>query len=764
MLKLKNIKKTYYVGDLAQEAVKGISLTFNKGEFVSIIGPSGCGKTTTLNIIGGLDRYTSGDLEINGVSTKEFKDSDWDSYRNNSVGFVFQSYNLVGHISVLANVELGMTLSGVSKAERTKRAVEVLTRVGLEDHLYKKPNQLSGGQRQRVAIARALANDPEIILADEPTGAIDSKTSVEIMELIKEISKDKLVVMVTHNSELAEKYSSRIVKLKDGLIVDDTNHVAESKQDKDYKPKKTSMSFWTALSLSFNNLKTKFGRTLITALAGSIGIIGVALVLSISNGMNDEIAGLESDQLASMPITVSESMTQINVGPPQRNEDESIDINEGYVTPYDPREEVDSHKNVITEEYVDYVNLLDDELVDAVQYITGVQMNVLSNNEKIELANGGENNLRFGELPDDQELILEQYELIEGSYPTGANETVLVVDQYNRINQSYLTSMGFDVSEDLVLSEVLGHELVVAFNDDYYVYNEMFGIYAPTTEFTDSYNNGISTKIVGILRPIVEEDEATNGDLQVVGNLLSQGVYYTSSLTDEVLANAKTSEVAVAQMDSDVNIFTNQEFSEFLTKDDILKGIGAVSEPVGIMIYPKDFDSKEEIKLYLDEWNEGLDQDEQIIYEDLAEIITDLMGDMIGLIQTVLVAFAAISLVVSAIMIGIITYVSVLERTKEIGILRSLGARKKDIKRVFNAETVIVGFVAGSLGILITFLLSFPINNILSGMLDIDNIVQMDITESLMLVGLSVGLTLLSGLIPASIASRKNPVDALRTE
>lgn len=762
MLKLKNIKKTYYVGDLAQEAVKGIDLTFNKGEFVSITGPSGCGKTTTLNIIGGLDRYTSGDLEINGVSTKNFKDSDWDSYRNNSVGFVFQSYNLVGHISVLANVELGMTLSGVSKQERKERAVEVLTRVGLEDHLNKKPNQLSGGQRQRVAIARALANDPEIILADEPTGAIDSKTSVEIMELIKEISKDKLVIMVTHNNELAEKYSTRIVKLKDGLIIDDTNHVGESKQDQSYKPKKTAMSFFTALSLSFNNLKTKFGRTMITALAGSIGIIGVALVLSISNGMSSEIASLESDQLASMPITITESVNEIDMGPRQMGTDEEIEISEGYVTPYNPREEVDSHKNIITKDYIDYVGDLNPDLVDAVQYVTGVQMNVLSDNGIIELANGQDNNLRFSELPDDEELILEQYELIHGSYPTSSNELVLVVDEYNRINQSYLTAMGYEVDDDINLEDIIGQELVVANNDDYYEYNEMFEIYTPVTDFSSAYDNGIKTTITGVLRPLVEEDDS--GATEVLGGLLNEGVYYTSSLTTEVLEVSKTSEVALAQINSDLNIFTNQEFSEFLTKDDVLKGIGAVSEPVGIMIYPKDFDSKEEIKTYLDGWNTDLEQDEQIVYQDLAEMITDMMGSMINMIQTVLVAFAAISLVVSAIMIGIITYVSVLERTKEIGILRSLGARKKDIKRVFNAETVIVGFVAGTLGILITYLLSFPVNNILSNMLEIDNIVQMDMMESLGLVALSVGLTLLSGLIPASIASRKNPVDALRTE
>jgi len=759
LLKLKNIKKTYYVGDLAQEAVKGIDLTLNKGEFVSITGPSGCGKTTTLNIIGGLDRYTSGDLEINGVSTKEFKDSDWDAYRNNSVGFVFQSYNLVGHISVLANVELGMTLSGVSKQERKQRAIEVLVRVGLEDHLHKRPNQLSGGQRQRVAIARALANDPEIILADEPTGAIDSKTSVEIMELIKEISNDKLVIMVTHNNELAEKYSSRIVKLKDGLIIDDTNHVSESKTDTEYKPKKTSMSFMTALSLSFNNLKTKFGRTLITALAGSIGIIGVALVLSISNGMSSEISSLESDQLSNMPITISENPTQINVGPPQRTEETEIDVDDSVIVPYDPREDVDSHKNVISKEYIDYVNELEGNLADAIQFRTGLKMNVLAQDEFVTQVDVQGSRINFSELPSDTELVLDQYELLTGEYPSNAYETLIVVDEYNRLNQTYLASLGYDVSEDIELSELIGTEIVVAKNDDYYMNNETLGVYQANTDLSEAYENGFKTKVVGIIRPIVGDEESI-----AEISLLDQGVYYLPELTDLVLDNSMNSEVADLQLNSDKNIFTNQEFNDFSTKEDVLKLIGAASEPVGILIYPNDFDSKEEIKVYLDEWNENLEPDEQVIYQDLAEVITDLMGSMISMIQTVLVAFAAISLVVSAIMIGIITYVSVLERTKEIGILRSLGARKKDIKRVFNAETVIVGFVAGTLGIAITYLMSFPINNILSGILDIDNIVQMDITESLGLVALSVGLTLMSGLIPASIASRKNPVDALRTE
>ncbi len=760
MLKLKNIKKVYITGDLRQEALKGISLTFNKGEFVSITGPSGCGKTTTLNIIGGLDRYTSGDLEINGVSTKKFTDSDWDAYRNHSVGFVFQSYNLVSHSTVLANVELGMTLSGVSKAERKEKALDVLKKVGLEDHTHKKPNQLSGGQRQRVAIARALVNDPEIILADEPSGALDSKTSMEIMELIKEISEDKLVIMVTHNKELAEKYSTRIVNLKDGEIIGDTNGVLDSVQDREYKPKKTSMSFLTALSLSFNNLKTKFGRTLITAFAGSIGIIGVALVLSLSNGMNSQISSLEEDQLSGLPITVTEANTTLRMGPMSvYQEGEEPEVSEGFVTPYDPSDEVGSHKNSITEDYVSFIEQIETDELGSIQYILGAQMNVLADEDAPMVVNG-QVGLNVGELPNDTDLILENYELIEGTYPENANETLLVVDEYNRLNQSYLSLLGYSVDEEINLNDLLGTELVVADNDYYYLYNELAEIYMPNQDLAEAYQNGIVTKITGIVRPRTESVEG--GDVNT--SLLNEGVYYTHALTELVLENGAASEIAEAQLNSETNILTGQEFSEYLTKEDILKSLGALSEPVGIMIYPNDFDSKELIKEHLDEWNEGLDLEDQVVYSDMAETITDMMGTMLNLVQTVLVAFAAISLVVSAIMIGIITYVSVLERTKEIGILRSLGARKRDIKRVFNAETIIVGFVAGSLGIALTYALSFPINGILSKMLDINNIVQMDIVQSLGLVALSIGLTLLSGLIPASIASKKDPVNALRTE
>lgn len=762
MLKLKDITKIYETGDLKQTALNKISVEFRTSEFVSILGPSGCGKTTTLNIIGGLDRYTSGDLIIDGKSTKEFNDSDWDSYRNNSIGFVFQSYNLINHISVLENVELGMTLSGISKEKRRKKAMDVLAKVGLEEHYHKKPNQLSGGQKQRVAIARALANDPEIILADEPTGALDSKTSVEIMKLIQEIAQDKLVIMVSHNRELAEEYSTRIVELKDGEIISDTDPQDTKKMENHYVPKKTSMSLFTALKLSFNNLKTKLARTLITAFAGSIGIIGVALVLSISNGMTAEIDMLESDQLAGMPLTITETVTSLGVSPPNADINENTNFDDNLVIPYDPNEESSKHKNYITDEYISYIENLDSSLYTLVQYKYGVAMNVLINqNEVVEKLptgfsmSGQSQGFNFSELPDDTDVILENYEVIEGRLPENETETLLVLDANNRLNQQMLTMLGVDISEDVNVTEMLGLELVVANNNDIYYYDENLDIYRETSNYEEAYDNGISTTIVGVLRP-KSGDEITS--------VLSEGVWYTKELTDIVLEQSTTSEIATYQETQEVNVFTNLPFTEFDTKEDALKRLGAITVPVSISIFPTDFDSKESIKQYLDEYNVDLIEDEIIIYTDLAESITTMMSSLIGTIQTVLVAFAGISLFVSSIMIGIITYVSVLERTKEIGVLRSLGARKKDIKRVFNAETIIVGLTAGIIGVLLTSILVFPINSIMSRIVDVDEIAQMDTLQALSLIIISVILTLISGLIPSSIAAKKDPVEALRTE
>ncbi|WFD11920.1 ATP-binding cassette domain-containing protein [Tepidibacter hydrothermalis] len=765
MLKLKNISKVYKAGSFEQKALNGVNLQFKQGEFVSVLGPSGSGKTTTLNIIGGLDIYSDGDLIINGKSTKKFTDSDWDAYRNNSIGFIFQSYNLIGHLSVLDNVELGMTLSGISDKERKEKSLEVLKRVGLSDHVNKKPSQLSGGQKQRVAIARALVNNPDVILADEPTGALDSKTSVEIMELIKEISNNKLVIMVTHNPKLAKKYSTRIIELEDGQVINDSNPVTSNVDSNNYRIKKTSMNFITALKLSFNNLRTKKIRTLITAFAGSIGIIGVAMVLFISNGMNAEISNLESEQLSSLPIMVNESPMTLKLpsGGGGNNEINEIKIDESGVTPFDPITDLSSHKNNITEDYIDYITKLDSSLGD-IQYQLGLQMNILvKNNDNIQnIATNNKGSLSFKEIPTDDKLINEQYEVINGKFPVGHNELLLVVDEYNRLDQNVLLTLGLDIDEGTIsFDSIIGKELVVAKNNDYY--EEMESIFPVSHDLSMAYKNGFKVTIVGVARPIVSENER-NSQVNTITSILSPGLWYKNDLTEAVITDSINSNISITQLNKDYNVLTGKKFSEKITKDDVLKFIGAIDTPVGVTIYPTDFESKTQIKEYLDSWNDSLDEDHQILYTDLAENITSMMDSMVSMIQTVLVAFAGISLVVSTIMIGIITYVSVLERTKEIGVLRSLGARKKDISRVFNAETFIVGLISGSLGIFLTYVLSDPVNKVLSKSMQIDQIVVIDVNQSIMLIAISVALTLVSGLIPAKIAAKKDPVKALRTE
>ena len=769
MLKLTKITKEYKTSDFSQLALAGVDLEFVEGDFVSILGPSGCGKTTMLNIIGGLDRYSSGDLEINGKSTKKFKEQDWDGYRNNAIGFVFQSYNLINHASVLDNVELGMKLSGISRSERIERAKSVLERVGLKDHINKSPNQLSGGQKQRVAIARALANDPKIILADEPTGALDSKTSVEIIELIKEISKDKLVIMVTHNSKIAKAYSTRIVELKDGLVISDSKPTKIERTEKKYQVMKTSMNFVTALKLSFNNLRTKFKRTLITSFAGSIGIVGVALVLSISNGMNAEISSIESDQLAGMPIMINESPQRTRPSFPGGT-DSDIEETKGAIKPYDITEDVKIHKNKITNEYIDYVKDINIDLLDVIQYQYGIKFNLFTkmNGSVISIDTGvnemgptpGQGlSLEFSELPSDSDIITENYEVVAGTYPKNYNELIIVVDEYNRIDQNILATLGIDVSNNVEFEELIGKEIIVATNDFFYIYNESLELYVKNDNLEEIFNNGISTKIVGIIRPIPESTQDTDSQINNFTSVLSQGVWYTNQLTEKYLVDSINSNISISQKDSTMNVITGFPFSEYHTKEDALKELGATKVPIGVNIYPKDFEAKEEIKIYLGEWT-----NDEIIYSDLAETITSSMSTMINMIQVVLVAFASISLVVSGIMIGIITYVSVIERTKEIGILRSLGASKKDIKRVFNAETFIVGLSAGVLGIAVTFLLTKAINPVLEKAMSIEEIARIDLMQCLVLIGISIVLTLFSGLIPASIASKKDPVEALRTD
>lgn len=773
MLRLNNIIKHYKVGNTRVEALRGVSLNFRKNEFVSILGPSGCGKTTLLNIIGGLDRYTRGSMHINNKPTSHFSDQDWDSYRNHSVGFVFQNYNLIMHINVLSNVELALTLSGISASERKKRAIEALERVGLKDQIYKKPNQLSGGQMQRVAIARALVNNPEILLADEPTGALDTKTSAQIMDLLKEIAKDRLVIMVTHNSDIAYKYSTRIIKLQDGLVIDDSNpYEVETKKviDEKYRPVKTSMSFFTALSLSFRNLSTKKIRTALTSFAGSIGIIGIALVLALSNGFRNYIAKVQSDTLTAYPLTISETaidFSQLQQSNFMNNlkefpEEQKVNINKisekmGKVV----------IKNKITDDYVEnYVKTLNPNLYNAISFDYGVKLNVY---QKVNVNNmdfyTSVNTSSWQEIPDNYDFINSQYDKIGGSFPQEINEIALVVDKYNQITDVTLSSLGLykigDEIESLDFNEIIGKEYKLILNDDLYKEDESGLKFNKEVVNEELYNGGTTLKITGILR--VKKD--------INFGALTSTVVYTKGLTEHVLENSLSSNIVKWQLDNPtINVFKGEPFQETEQSieaqyQEIIKDLGGRTTPVNISIYPKDFASKELIKEHLDKYNESITNDEdKIFYTDMMETILNTINTIIDVISYILIAFTAVSLVVSSIMIGIITYISVLERTKEIGILRSIGARKKDISRVFNAETIIIGFISGLIGVIFTIIVSFPINIILGKLVEIEGLASLNLIHGIILIVISMTLTLISGLIPSSIAAKKDPVEALRTE
>ncbi len=766
MLQLKNIKKSYKVADFTQVALNDVSLKFRKSEFVAILGQSGSGKTTLLNIIGGLDHYDSGDLIINDKSTKKFKDTDWDAYRNNCIGFIFQSYNLISHISILANVELGMTLSGVSKKERRQKAIEVLKKVGLEDHINKKPNQLSGGQMQRVAIARALVNNPDVILADEPTGALDSKTSVQIMELIKEIAKDKLVIMVTHNSELAHTYANRIIELKDGNIISDTNKLDKQKVDKKYNIKKTAMNFLTALSLSFNNIKTKKGRTILTAFASSIGIIGISIILSLSNGFDMQINKFEKDTLSSFPITISRQATEMTAEDMMTLTPDKTDSypDTNVIYPYDTASSLLIHKNVFTEEYLKYIDEINEDDVVGISYLRTMGLNMLvKNNDKIEYIN----NLNMISLPkqlkqNEQSFLESAYDLLDGSFPNDKTEIVIAVNEKNRLEKSVLEALGIDVNkEEIQFDELIGKEIKVILNDDFYINTNNYFI--PNMDYEKIYDKGITLKIVGIVRG--KEDNMLP---QIVSAMsMSQGagnILYSNELAEYIINENANSKIVLKQQEEDYNILTGEKFTENATKDDTLAYLGAKDIPLLINIYPVDFKAKENILNYLNEYNKDKPDEEKIIYTDLADTFSTLSSNIMDAISWVLIAFSGISLIVSSIMIGIITYISVLERTKEIGILRSLGARKKDVSRVFNAETFIIGLTSGVIGIVVARLLLFPINSLLKDLTDLNNVAVMNPLHVLILITVAIILTLIGGLIPAVIASRKNPVEALRTE
>lgn len=895
MLELNDIKKDYVSGSTTVSALKGINLRFRDCEFVSILGQSGCGKTTMLNIIGGLDKYTSGDLKINGVSTKNYKDRDWDFYRNNSIGFVFQSYNLIPHQTVLSNVELALTLSGVSKAERKKRAIEALEKVGLGEQIHKKPNQMSGGQMQRVAIARALVNNPDILLADEPTGALDTETSIQIMELLKEISKDRLIIMVTHNPELAKDYSTRIVRLLDGVITDDSNpysledmeadirakeaakvKTSEKKIKKSGKKQKTSMSFFTALSLSFNNLMTKKTRTILTAFAGSIGIIGIAMILSISNGIQLYIDRVQRDTLSSYPITLQAEAIDISsmVSSMTGNSDSEEHEDKSKIYSNDIMgdmintmvKEVKSNNLSEFKKYIENGSSDIKSYVSDIQYSYDVPLNIYMKDTSngVEQLNPGtmfdsiygegatsasssmssgmgmgmfSNSSVWNQLLGNQQVLDEQYDVLAGHWPENFNEVVLVADKNNEVDDYTLYSLGlkdpeevrtlfkkmmvgesYETEKDIsyTFDEILDTEFKLVMPTDMYKYNDVTGTWDDYSKddkyMTNVVNNGTDIKVCGIIRP---NDDA-------VSTSLSSGIGYTSKLTEYIIEEVKNSEIAKAQLaDTSVDVFTGVPFDNDrnteITMDDVnaymatlspeesaqmqamtsgmsddqilqlfsasLKarttdatldsnksklGITDLDTPSQIDIYATDFDSKEKVQNIIKDYNK-LQQDdgkeENVInYTDYVGIMMSSVSTIINAISYVLIAFVAISLIVSSIMIGIITYISVLERTKEIGVLRSIGASKKDVSRIFNAETLIEGFVSGALGIVVTLLLCIPANALIKHLTDISNVAQLPIAGGVILIIISMFLTFIAGLIPAKLAAKKDPVVALRSE
>lgn len=819
MLELKKIYKEYITGDFKQVALDKVNLNFRKNEFVSILGPSGSGKTTLLNIIGGLDNYTSGDLIINEVSTKDFKDNDWDIYRNHRVGFIFQNYNLIGHQSILSNVELALTLSGVGKSERRKKAILALKKVGLEKHINKNPNQLSGGQMQRVAIARALVNDPDILLADEPTGALDSTTSQQIMKLLKEVAKDKLVIMVTHNSELARAYSTRIIELRDGRIISDSNpydgkvNTVEDEIIKKNKTKKTHMSFKTALGLSFNNLKTKKGRTILTAFAGSIGIIGIALILSLSNGVNKYIENVEAETLSSYPLTIVEESADLTeiMGILASGKDKEINHDKdkiysntimnkmfnSFVTKaskndlktfkkyLDNNDEIGKYVNEIKYGYnidLNIFNTYNGELVKVNPSNLMSDLGMINSNEMSSMYSSfgmGSNDV-FVELMDNKENVLSQYDLIYGSYPEKYDEVVLIVNSNNEISDYTLYALGLKdqkMLKEMMYNVMKGEEvddadLELSYED---ICNIEFRLMINTDLFTKEGNRyvdrsndlnyvnsildkSVPLKVVGILR---------GNDDSVSYVSKTGGVGYTSKLTEYVIDSVKKSSIVHEQENNkEVNIFTGSTFKLDESYEDNLRklGVTSVDNPSSISIYSKDFEAKENVVRIIDEYNKEALEGEKITYTDTIGLLINNVTTIVNIISYVLIAFVSISLVVSSIMIGIITYISVLERTKEIGILRSIGASKKDIARVFNAETFIIGLFAGCMGIIITLILNIPINVIINNLSGISGITKLPLVGSIILIIISVLLTMLGGLIPSKIASNKEPVLALRTE
>ena len=822
MLQLKNITKDYVVtSDLTVHALKGVSLNFRANEFVSILGPSGCGKTTLLNIIGGLDRYTAGDLVINGKSTKGFRDHDWDAYRNRSIGFVFQSYNLIPHMNVLDNVTLSLSLAGRSKAERIEKAKKALEKVGLADQLKKRPNQLSGGQMQRVAIARAIVNDPDIILADEPTGALDTETGVQVMELLKEIANDRLVIMVTHNQELADQYSTRIVRLLDGELISDTNTYTDEQLAEDSKATKEQvtatteagqeplsaeigknadgnaptvapsakssgrrgkkwigMSLFTAFSISAKNLWSKKGRTFLTSFAGSIGIFGITLVLAVSSGMTKYVDTMQEEAIGDSSISITETtmdMDSIRKTMDAMNAGEAFPKDTTGITPYVSPMTTMLVKNDLSEAYVDYLKKMDSSLTKAIDFTYSIKMNVLhKQGDNFQRLSGWSSS--SSQMVSNNQLVEDNYEVLyksdssETGFPKNMYEVSIVVDRYNRLQATVLENLGYPIVKDsdgkfeeVSYADVVDKEYIVIRNDGWYVKNSS-GLYPDLSpaNYAKAANGeyAITLKVVSVLR--AKGKNATNW--------LNSGLAYLPELTDYMLNDAVSSSVGVAQKDSTTkNVRNGSEFKDTANSTvrdqyvSALKAVGAYANPTAINIYPLNIEAKQQINQYLDAWNDD-HPDSKVIYLDFAELALSMLSTLIDVITYVLVAFSAVSLIVSTVMISVITYTSVIERIKEIGVLRSIGARKRDISGIFNAETSMIGTFAGAIGVVFAIIVGIIVNIILLNAFEVSNIVQFTPGIILLMMALSIGLTLLAGLIPARIAANKDPVTCLRTE
>lgn len=883
MLILKNIIKEYNVADTKVAALKGINIAFRKNEFVSILGPSGCGKTTTLNIIGGLDKYTSGDLIISNRSTKEFTDRDWDIYRNHRIGFIFQSYNLIPHQTILGNVELALTISGLSKKERVEKAKKALDRVGLKGQYNKKPNQLSGGQCQRVAIARALVNEPEILLADEPTGALDTVTSIQIMDLIQEISKEKLVIMVTHNPDLANKYSTRIIQLLDGKVIEDSNPYSEEEEKKEYqnqtikeediKKEKAKMSLWTAFKLSAQNLFSKRKRTAMVSIAGSIGIIGVSLVLSISGGVKSYISSMQNDMLSGNPIQIAETSYDLSTLVSASNQKQIIDKLEvvdgkvnvnsliDYLMEMAKLQDNFLISNQINENYIQFIKDMPEEYYAALSFDYGLDLSnniyttFTSEDGSVEhlslsailetyvalLGNTSFSSLSssvsayapsFEQAPADDEYIMSQYDILEGNLATNKDEVMLVVSKDTELADLLLGGLGYYTQNEflnIAYKAIEDPHYDSSLNKRQFTYSELlnkeFKLYPNDTIFTKNNNSstqkvnpfyyspysdgfssseGLNLKVTGILRP---KDNISYG-------CLTYGIYYNSKLTDYVRENAIKSEICnyLIQNNSEEFISTNTSgvdygikynlhytlygkekthtafvgssnllssmmnpSSNIIMKTLSLRDLGGKNIPFSISIYPIDFKLKDNVTNYLNNWNKDGDitlstgitltknDRTDITYTDTIGIIIDLINNMINIISYALISFTALALVVSTVMIGIITYVSVVERIKEIGVIRSLGGRKKDISALFVAETAIIGFTSGAFGVALTYLISLILNICLKPTIGF-NIAALPPLQALLMIILSIVLTLISGVLPAKSAARKDPVVALRTE